>query len=103
MIHHLLHAMDVCGPDRVAIGTDWGAACSPEPVRRRLHAESRRRGFRGRDGFDFAARTVDFERWADGLPGITQRLVDAGLDDHNIEGVLGQNFERFYRRVHHAG
>ncbi|MGH3564686.1 MAG: dipeptidase [Pseudonocardia sp.] len=100
MIRHLAHAVETCGPHRVGIGTDWGVACSPEPVRQRLQEESRQRGFRSQDGFNFAARTVDFEQWAAGFPRITQRLVDAGFDDHTIEGVLGQNFERFYRRVH---
>jgi membrane dipeptidase len=102
MTQHLLHAIEMCGPARVGIGTDWGVACSPEPVRRRLQDESAARGFRQQDDFDFAMRTEGFEEWAAGFPKITRSLMQAGLADQTIEGVLGENFRRAYTAVRHV-
>lgn len=97
---HVLHAVRICGANRVGIGTDWGVAVSPDAVRERLQIEAGQRGFRDQDGFDFADRTRGFERWAPGYPKLTERLMDTGLNHSTIENILGGNFERFFQRVH---
>ncbi|HEX6520503.1 MAG TPA: membrane dipeptidase [Streptosporangiaceae bacterium] len=99
MADHILHAVDLCGQDRVGIGSDWGVAKAPEPMLARLRAEARSRGFREEHRFDFASTTDGFERWSVGFPRITQALIDAGLPATAIKGVLGENFCRFYERV----
>jgi membrane dipeptidase len=100
MVRHITHAAEVAGPDRVGIGTDWGVACSPEPIRRRLQQEANKRGFRAEDDFDFQLRTEGFETWAAGYPRITERLLAAGFTDSQAQGILGQNFQHFYQAVH---
>ena len=99
MADHILHALDLCGQDRVGIGSDWGVAQAPEPMLARLRAEARSRGFREEHQFDFASTTDGFERWSAGFPRITQALIDAGLPATAIKGVLGESFCRFYERV----
>lgn len=99
MAEHILHAIDICGPDQVGIGSDWGVASSPRPVLARLRAEARTRGFREEHNFDFASTTDGFERWSAGFPRITQTLLDTGLPAGTIQGVLGGSFCRFYERV----
>lgn len=58
------HAVEVAGPDRVALGSDW-------------------------DG----ATTVAFD--AAQLPELTQALLDEGLTEEQIRGVMGENAIRF--------
>lgn len=93
---HVLHAVDVCGPQNVGIGTDWGVEQSPELTRRRLQIEARRRGFRAEDDFDFLTRTRGFETWTTGFPRITEALLARGLDKATVIGILGQNFARYF-------
>lgn len=99
MIEHIRHAMDVCGDDRVGIGSDWGVTGTPAPMLARLSTEARSRGFRSEHQFDFASTTDDFEEWSSGFPRITRALRRAGLSVDATKGVLGENFCRFYERV----
>lgn len=99
MIDHIGHAMDVCGDDRVGIGSDWGVTNTPAPMLARLSTEVRTRGFRPEHQFDFASTTDGFEDWSSGFPRITSGLLRAGLSQEAIKGILGENFHRFYERV----
>ena len=99
MVDHVRHALDVCGPETVGIGTDWGVEHSPVVVRRALQEESRRRGFRPTDDFDFADRTEGFETWSRGWPSLTAELIRSGVPLPVLTGILGRNFAAFYHRV----
>lgn len=99
MAEHIRHAMNVCGNDRVGIGSDWGVTGTPAPVLARLRSEAQSRGFREEHQFDFASTTDGFEEWSSGFPRITSALLGAGLSVDLIKGVLGRNFCRFYERV----
>lgn len=98
-VRHLQHAVEVCGADHVGIGTDWGAACSPPGVTRRLQAEARARGLTGSHELDFKRRTLGFETWSTGLPAMTSELLRAGLSMTEVEAIIGANFLQFYESV----
>lgn len=95
-VNHVQHALDVCGPENVGIGSDWGVEHSPEVTRRRLQTEAAARGFRPADEFDFAATTKGFKNWTDGFPRLTAALLAAGLGEPTVRGVLGANFARYF-------
>lgn len=99
MIDHIRHVIDVCGNDRVGIGSDWGVTNTPAPMLARLRTEARTRGFRAEHQFDFTSTTDGFEDWSSGFPRITSALLRAGLSREAIKGILGENFCRFYERV----
>lgn len=99
MVEHIRHAMDICGNDRVGIGSDWGVTSTPAPMLARLSAEAGLRGFRAEHQFDFTRTTDGFEEWSRGFPRITGALLGAGLSVDATKGILGENFCRFYERV----
>lgn len=70
---HLLHALDVVGPDHVGIGMDW----------------------------DGGGGVVGLED-ASGLPRITAALLDAGYSKEDIAKIWGGNILRVMQRVEAA-
>jgi membrane dipeptidase len=99
MSEHIRHAMDVCGNERVGIGSDWGVTRTPAPMLARLTAEARSRGFREEHQFDFTGTTDGFEEWSSGFPRITHALLSTGLSAETTKGILGGNFCHYYERV----
>ncbi len=70
---HVLHIIEVAGPEHVGLGADWD-------------------GGGGVDGYDDIAA----------LPKVTQRLLDAGYDEKQIDGILGGNVVRLLETVQNA-
>lgn len=70
---HILHIIEVAGPEHVGLGADWD-------------------GGGGVEGYDDIAA----------LPKITQRLLDAGYSEQQIEGILGGNVVRLMEAVEKA-
>ncbi len=103
MIDHLLHVMDVAGSAVVGIGTDWG-----KPYYQVMRweyatvAEAVQRG-----GFDWVGwlpehhfdpneQCAGLETW-DLWPHITARMLERGIAEETVIGIIGGNFLRFWR------
>lgn len=96
-IRHFDRAVELAGPERVGIGTDWGVELPPALVTL-LNEEMRRFGFRAEHQVDFAAKTKGFHSWQQ-WPNITRALVARGYSDGEIKGFLGENFVRVFERA----
>ena len=71
VVDHIEHALKVGGPEAVGLGTDFdGIEDAP-------------------DGLEDVSK----------LPAITAELLRRGHSEKEVEGVLGENFLRFFRRV----
>jgi membrane dipeptidase len=70
---HLLHIIKVAGPEHVGLGADWDGGG----------------GVKGME--DIAS-----------LPKITERLVQEGYSEAQIDGILGGNLLRLMRQVEAA-
>ncbi len=99
---HIEHAVKILGPQRVGIGTDWGAWTPDFPVE--LKAATHRKlalghGATKREIPDFTdeIKVVGFGQWED-WPNITIKLVERGFDDVLIRGLLGGNWISFLQR-----
>ena len=71
MVNHILHAAEVAGVEHVGIGSDF-------------------------DGVP--ALPADLQTAA-GLPRLTERLLERGLSDSEIEKILGGNFLRVFAEI----
>jgi membrane dipeptidase len=71
VVEHVLHAANVAGVDHVGIGSDFdGVPALPE-------------------GLDSAAK----------LPNLTERLLQRGLSEADVEKILGGNFLRVFEQI----
>jgi membrane dipeptidase len=100
LVDHLVHAVEILGPHRVGIGTDWGiwTADWPHALRDQALAGLQRMGHRTEDGVEVGLSLGAFERWSD-WPQITRRLVARGFSDDEIRGFLGQNWLSYFERA----
>jgi membrane dipeptidase len=71
VIDHIEHALAVGGPESVGLGTDFDGIEDPP------------------EGLDDVSK----------LPAITSELLRRGHSEKVVEGVLGENFLRFFKRV----
>ena len=71
VVDHIVHAATVAGPDHVGIGSD----------------------FDGVPALPLGLQT------AAALPAITERLLDRGLSEPDVEKILGGNFLRVYEAI----
>jgi len=71
VVDHIEHALKVGGPEAVGLGTDFDGIEDPP------------------EGLDDVSK----------LPAITAELLRRGHSEKEVEGVLGENFLRFFRRV----
>jgi membrane dipeptidase len=105
VVDHLLHLVDVCGAGAVGIGTDWG-----KPYYQAMRwsyagvAESLRPGefdwvgWLPEHHFDPNEQCRGFETW-DRWPRLTARLLERGVPEPTVVGIVGGNFLRFWRDV----
>ena len=71
VIDHIEHVIQIAGPEAVGLGTDFDGIEDPP------------------EGLDDVSK----------LPVITAELLRRGHSEREVEGVLGENFLRFFRRV----
>jgi len=71
VVDHIEHALKAGGPEAVGLGTDFDGIEDPP------------------EGLDDVSK----------LPAITAELLRRGHSEKEVEGVLGENFLRFFRRV----
>ena len=71
VIDHIEHVLQITGPEAVGLGTDFDGIEDPP------------------EGLDDVSK----------LPSITAELLRRGHSEREVEGVLGENFLRFFRRV----
>jgi membrane dipeptidase len=69
-MRHLLHVLKVAGPDHVGIGADWD-------------------GGGGVEGLDDVSA----------LPAVSERLLAAGYQEHDVRNIMGGNLLRLLREV----
>jgi membrane dipeptidase len=100
MLDHIDHAMEVMGPDKVGIGTDWGSWTSevPEPLRAGVKAAFHAMGFREEHGLVIGGGIGEMGRYKDWYQ-ITRGLVSRGYRDAEIQGLLGGNFLNYFGKV----
>jgi membrane dipeptidase len=112
-ILHLLdeidHAVEVAGADHVGVGLDYGNQSGPYPEEvadlmygsmwsKEIITRYGASGFRAEHGVDPRLKVEGIETFQD-WPNITRGLVSRGYSDGEIEGILGGNFLRYFRRV----
>jgi membrane dipeptidase len=112
-ILHLLdeidHAVEVAGADHVGVGLDYGNQSGPYPKEvadlmyesmwsREVITRYGASGFRAEHGVDPRLKVGGIETFQD-WPNVTRGLVSRGYSDGEIEGILGGNFLRYFRRV----
>jgi membrane dipeptidase len=112
-ILHLLdeieHAAEIAGVDHVGVGLDYGNQSGPLPEEvgdliykstwsNEAITKYGRSGFRAEHGVDPRLKVEGIETFQD-WPNITRGLVYRGYSDGEIEGILGGNFLRYFRRV----
>jgi membrane dipeptidase len=105
VIHHLEHAVKVCGEDHVGIGTDGGL--SPveltDEYRQQLREQVRRRqasgvsapGEAADDVVPFVSELNQVRR----LEKLADLLIARGHSSARVEKILGANFLRLMREV----
>ena len=74
VIDHIEHVIAVAGPEAVGLGTDFDGIEDPP------------------EGLDDVSK----------LPAITAELLRRGHSEREVEGVLGENFLRFFKKVEDA-
>lgn len=110
---HLLdeidHAVEIAGSDHVGVGLDYGNQSGPYPEEvadlmygsmwsREAITRYGASGFRAEHGVDPRLKVEGIETFQD-WPNVTRGLVSRGYSDGEIEGILGGNFLRYFRRV----
>ena len=102
LVEHLEHAIDILGPDRVGLGTDFFPADSqfPEELLEYYKRHIIELGF---DREKVERRTIadglgEFETYTD-WPVIKTRLGET-FPSAEVEGILGGNFLEYWDRVH---
>jgi membrane dipeptidase len=101
LLRHLEHAVEILGPERVGIGSDWGlwSPDVPPELSQAMVDAALKMGFTKEMGI-VAGVSVggmkDYSEW----PLITGALVSSGRwSDEQIRGFLGGNFLDYLRRV----
>lgn len=103
LMDHLDRAVEIMGPQRVGIQTDWGASSPdmPEALREGVSKAFLKLGFQSNQyrtrpgGFHFQ----EMKHYTD-WPAITGAMVSRGYSDDEIRGFLGQNWLDFLHRAH---
>lgn len=95
------HAADVMGAERIGFGTDLVRACTPE------YLNWLRMG-RWTHTVDYGAGSADLPGWpawqdwfqtAHDFPVVAQGLRDIGFSQTEVDGIMGENWFRFFQRV----
>ncbi len=94
---HVDRVVEIMGPDKTGIGTDWGTVY-PKPLERLMDEEMFKFGFRREHHVSWGATVEGYRSWRD-WPNITRTLVHGGYSDRDITGLLGANFVRIFREV----
>jgi len=99
-IHHLRHAVDLLGPERVGIGSDWGlwSPDVPEELLEAAKEAARKMGFGKNMNLMIGTSLKGMADYTDWIR-ITEALVKAGFSEPQIRGFLGGNFLRFLERA----
>ncbi|HSK24583.1 MAG TPA: dipeptidase [Egicoccus sp.] len=90
LVDHIEHAVEVAGPEHVGLGPDF--------VREYFCMVGDLTGGMLSSGVRATDTIEGLESIAD-LPVLTAALLDRGLDEPTVRGVLGENFLRVLRRV----
>jgi len=102
----LEHAIEVVGIDRVGIGTDYGRCAqwqdgseNQETPGDGVPPETFDWGaWQAKHRLGYTFDQVGYNRWTD-WPNLTALLIDMGLSEGEVRGVLGDNFLRVYEQV----
>lgn len=99
LLDHLDHAIDVVGPDRVGVGTDFAHvdASAPERYLAAAREAAVDAGFPPGYGEGYGSGFGEFRRYED-WPVLRERL-EARYDERVVRGVLGENFLSFWERA----
>ena len=112
-INHLLdeidHAVELIGAEHVGVGLDYGNQSGPYPKEvgdliydsmwsNDVITKYGMAGFRAEHGVDPRLSVEGIETFQD-WPNVTRGLVSRGYSDGEVEGILGGNFLRYFRRV----
>ncbi|MFB6149982.1 MAG: dipeptidase [Halobacteriales archaeon] len=100
MIDHLEHAVDILGPDRVGVGTDWGywTPDVPEPLREGIEEMFRGLGFRGEHAVTVGDGIPPMDAYSD-WSAIPEAMHDRGYTEAEIRGFCGENFAQYFETV----
>jgi membrane dipeptidase len=105
VVDHVLHFVELAGAGAVGIGTDWGKPYYRAMAwRQETVAESLRPGefdwvgWLPEHRFDPNEACAGIETW-DLWPRLTARLLERGVDEDAVVGIVGGNFLRFWRAV----
>src|SRR4051812_13474030 len=100
VLDHYDHVAKLVGAEHVGTGSDidlYGYDALPAPVRQKLHAGYKASyAFREKDdleGLNHPKRTFD----------LAEGLIRRRYSDHDIEGILGGNFQRVLSQIWAAG
>jgi membrane dipeptidase len=96
-VDHIEHAVEVCGIDRVGIGTDC-AGGYPKILADALNKEMNEIGWRAEHRVNWNINMADYRSWLD-WPNITRRLVQRGFSDVAVQKILGLNFLGVFESV----
>jgi membrane dipeptidase len=96
---HVEHAVDIVGPDRVGIGTDFGNvdAGAPDVYVEEARERAVDAGFPQGYGEGYGGGFGEMQRYSD-WPAIRHGLAER-FDDETVTGILGENFRSFWERV----
>lgn len=90
-LSHFEHALEIVGPQRIGIGTDWGADFPDVVVEALNPAMVTEFGFEEKHRFDWAAQVAGFEGWPE-WPNFTSKLLERGYSEEEVRGFVGGNF-----------
>lgn len=99
-LRHFEHAVNILGPERVGVATDWGGWTPDMPVE--LADASRasfiRLGMRESDLPQWRVSIPEFDEWSK-WPNLTVGLLAAGWSESEARGFIGENWLRFLDRA----
>lgn len=93
VVAHVLHMVDVAGPQAVALGPDYVDNAHD------LIIDARRIAGPHQPVADADIPFVAGLEDATGIPALTAALLDAGLSDDEVAGILGANAARVFHQV----
>lgn len=98
-LRHFEHAVNILGPERVGVATDWGGWTPDMPVE--LAEASRasfiRLGMRESDLPQWRVSIPEFDEWSK-WPNLTAGLLAGGWSESQVRGFVGENWLRFLDR-----
>jgi len=97
---HFEYAIDIVGPNRIGVCTDWGfwTPDVPVPLRQSLHRAFESVGFRGEHAITIEDDLPPFERYQDWQE-IPAALAERGYENSQIQAFCGGNFVDYFERI----